>query len=153
MSRTWRSNQDAETSSEDCLLRDARIPDEVRGYLRAVVDHSNLRGNARQDVLSELVAHFEDGLAAGRSANDLLDEFGEGRLVGTLIRRTRGDEIWAPKRIMRLWRRTVPAAAELSSASLLMNGRNGVVSFVMSRTYVVQLRIHKGRVWRHEVLE
>jgi len=114
MSRTWRSNQDAETSSEDCLLRDARIPDEVRGYLRAVVDHSNLRGNARQDVLSELVAHFEDGLAAGRSANDLLDEFGEGRLVGSLIRRTRGDESWAPKRIMRLWRRTVPAAAELS---------------------------------------
>ena len=40
-----------------------------------------------------------------------------------------------------------------ASASLLMNGRNGVVSFVMSRTYVVQLRIHKGRVWRHEVLE
>ena len=40
-----------------------------------------------------------------------------------------------------------------TSASFLIFGRSGVVSSVLRRTYVVQLCIHKGRVWRHEVFE
>ena len=40
-----------------------------------------------------------------------------------------------------------------ASASFLISGSDGVVSSVVRRTYVVQLCIHKGRVWRHEVFE
>jgi putative ABC transport system permease protein len=98
---------------EEPLLREARIPDEVRGYLRAVIDHSKLRGTTRHDVLHELVAHFEDGLEAGRSADELLREFGDGRLVGALIRRSRGESLWGPRRMTKLWRGMALSATEL----------------------------------------
>jgi putative ABC transport system permease protein len=92
---------DDRVNSEERLLNQARIPEEVRGYLRAVMDISRLNRTARLEVLRELVAHFEDGLAAGRTAEDLLEEFGDGRLVGTLIRRSRRETRWTPRHIGR----------------------------------------------------
>ena len=41
----------------------------------------------RVEVSRELTAHFEDGLASGRTAADLLAEFGDPALAGGLIRR------------------------------------------------------------------
>ena len=100
--------------TEERLLGESRIPDEVRGYLKGVLDHSGLGSTARLDVLQELLAHFEDGLATGRTADYLLNEFGDGRLVGTLIRRSRYEGRCTPQHIAKLMNRAVNAAAELS---------------------------------------
>ena len=99
---------------EERLLDESGIPDEVRGYLRAVMDDSKLRGTARLDVLKELVAHFEDGLAVGRTADNLLNDFGDGKLVGTLIRRSRLETRGTPRRLGRLGNRTTDIAVGLS---------------------------------------
>jgi len=101
-------------SPEERLLKEARIPEEVRGYLRAVMDISRLSRGARLEVLAELVAHFEDGLAAGCSAEDLLKQFGDGRLVGTLIRRSRRETRWTPRPIGRFGDRIAGLAMGLS---------------------------------------
>jgi putative ABC transport system permease protein len=101
---------------EERLLAESRIPDEVRGYLRAVMDSSKLHGAARFDVLKELVAHFEDGLAARRTAEDLLNDFGDGELVGILIRRSRREARWTPRRLGRLGNRTADISQDLGQA-------------------------------------
>ena len=66
--------------NEDRPLHESHLSDEVRGYLLGVLDASRLRGSGRLDVMLELIAHFEDGLAAGRSAEELQKEFGDGKL-------------------------------------------------------------------------
>ena len=65
------------------------LPDQVRRRIDAVVAASGLTGPDRLDVTDELEAHFEDGLAAGRSAEELLDSFGEVETAARLIARTR----------------------------------------------------------------
>ncbi len=108
------NSSDDSRVTEERLLEESQVPDEVRGYLRGVLDHSRLARAARMDVLRELLAHFEDGLAAGRTTDDLLKEFGDGRLVGALIRRSRGEGRRNLRRAARLGRRTAVGIAELS---------------------------------------
>jgi len=92
---------EASSDREKTLLVESRLPDEVRRYLRAVMAKSDLHGDARLDVLEELVAHFQDGLAAGRNADNLLNDFGDGELVGAMIRRSRPEGRWMPRRVGR----------------------------------------------------
>lgn len=75
------------------LLTGADLPEEIRGYLRAVMDTSGLEGEARLDVLRELVAHFEDGLAAGRSREELLSAFGDEVMAGRMIAYARRKDV------------------------------------------------------------
>ncbi len=89
-------------NGEKDLLSSASIPEEVRGYLRAVLDTSKLPEKKREEVLRELLAHFEDGFAAGKSVDDLLKEFGDRRLLGTLIRRSKDKPRWSPTYIRRI---------------------------------------------------
>ncbi|MCK5651977.1 MAG: hypothetical protein KAJ42_11395, partial [Gemmatimonadetes bacterium] len=89
---------------ERSLLDTARIPEEIRGYLRALIDGSGLRGSTRLDVLRELIAHFEDGLAAGRSTEELLASFGDGVLAGRLIANARRGDATSPGLLSRIRR-------------------------------------------------
>ncbi len=57
------------------------LPRSVARAIGAMVARSNLQGSRRSEVLEEMIAHFEDGLAAGRPAAELLAEFGEVNLV------------------------------------------------------------------------
>lgn len=63
------------------------LPDAIATRLRAVVRGSGLRGDALLDVTRELVTHFEDGLAAGRTATELARDFGDEDVAASLIAR------------------------------------------------------------------
>jgi predicted permease len=57
--------------------------------VRAVLDASRLDLPARAEVEADLRAHFEDGLAAGVAAEDLLERFGDPAEAGRRIARAR----------------------------------------------------------------
>jgi putative ABC transport system permease protein len=58
--------------------------------IEEVVRRSRLQGSDRADVRDELVAHFEDGLAAGRTAQELLAAFGDATTSARWIGEERG---------------------------------------------------------------
>jgi hypothetical protein len=60
-----------------------RLADAVARTLRT----ARLPRRERGDVERELAAHFDDGLASGRPAADLIAEFGDPVVAGALIRR------------------------------------------------------------------
>ena len=65
----------------------AKLPQEIRLRLRRVLTESGLTGDALIDVARELVTHFEDGLEAGKSGDDLAKSFGDEQLVASMIAR------------------------------------------------------------------
>lgn len=81
----------------------SKLPACVAEYVRLVIRRMRYRKKTRQDVLAELVAHFEDGLKdcpAGKEreqkAQRLTAEFGDPKLLAALLRR-------AKKRCRPLW--------------------------------------------------
>jgi len=69
------------------VLAQSGLPADVRARLIAVLNGCGLRGPQLAEVASELTAHFEDGLRAGRSADDLLATFGDERVTARMIAR------------------------------------------------------------------
>ncbi|HEX5471280.1 MAG TPA: hypothetical protein VFW73_05310, partial [Lacipirellulaceae bacterium] len=67
----------------------ADLPAELAETVREVVGRSRLWRREKVDVAAELVAHFQDGLAAGRSPQDLLTSFGDPAAASQLIRRAK----------------------------------------------------------------
>jgi predicted permease len=67
--------------------RAAGLPDAVAARIAEVVVDSGLTDDRRAEVFRELVAHFQDGLEAGRPATELLASFGDGGLTARLLRR------------------------------------------------------------------
>jgi len=65
----------------------AGLPDPVRGLVLEVVKRTRLWRREKRRVAAELVGHFEDGIAAGQSAAQLVAGFGEPAVVAKLIRR------------------------------------------------------------------
>ncbi len=65
--------------------RAAGLPGPLAGRVADVVVTSGLPEDRREEVFRELVAHFEDGLAAGRRVEELLAAFGDGRHAARLI--------------------------------------------------------------------
>lgn len=66
------------------------LPERVHREVDEVLDRSGLEGAERADVRAELIAHFEDGLEAGRSVDELIATFGEAAEAGRLIGAERG---------------------------------------------------------------
>ena len=69
------------------LLASSTLPESLRTLVSGVVRRTRLRRLEKMDVARELVEHFEDGIAAGASAEELVAAFGEPRTAATLIRR------------------------------------------------------------------
>lgn len=63
----------------------AGLPAPLAARVADVVVSSGLPEDRREEVFRELVAHFEDGLAAGRRVDELLAAFGDGRRAARLI--------------------------------------------------------------------
>lgn len=63
------------------------LPAALAAIVTQVAKRTRLRRGERAEVAAELAAHFRDGLAAGRSAEQLAGEFGEPRGAALLIRR------------------------------------------------------------------
>jgi len=69
------------------LLASSTLPETLRRLVAVVVRRTRLRRLERMDVARELVEHFEDGIEAGASADELAADFGDPRVAATLIRR------------------------------------------------------------------
>ncbi len=83
------------------------LPVFVKEYIGVVIGHMGYRRVIRQEVRQELVDHFVDALSDCSSeeernacARALIQEFGDGKLLGTLLRR-------AKKRCRPFWRTAV----------------------------------------------
>jgi predicted permease len=68
------------------LARSRGLPAELADRVAEVVAESGLTEDRRSEVFHELVGHFEDGLAAGRTPAELLRSFGDERRTAALIR-------------------------------------------------------------------
>ena len=67
----------------------ADLPRDIQEKIVAVVSGARLGADDALDVALELITHFEDSLAAGKSSSQLLEAFGEDRITAKLITRTR----------------------------------------------------------------
>ncbi|MBI3838336.1 MAG: hypothetical protein HY288_10450 [Planctomycetia bacterium] len=67
----------------------AELPAPLSGLIYTVVRGSRLWRGEKIDVARELIAHFADGLGAGRSAEELVRDFGSPKQAAKLIRRAK----------------------------------------------------------------
>src|SRR4051812_15060392 len=65
------------------------LPDEIQDLLWKVVKGTRLWIGEKVEVAEELIAHFEDGIAAGDAAADLVNRFGDVKSAARLIRRAK----------------------------------------------------------------
>jgi hypothetical protein len=73
----------------ESLLDSSELPEVIQKRIRAIVSRAGLDIENKLDVAEELIAHFEDGLSAGKTSEALLGAFGDEHVVATLIVRTR----------------------------------------------------------------
>ncbi len=71
------------------IVEAAGLPAVLAGRVSRVVHATRLWSREKVQVARELVAHFQDGLEAGRGQSELLDSFGDERQVASLIRRAK----------------------------------------------------------------
>ncbi len=71
------------------VVRGAELTAEVQGLVLRVVRKTRLWRLEKTDVARELVAHFADGLEAGRTAEELIQAFGDEKAAAKLIRRAK----------------------------------------------------------------
>lgn len=70
-------------------IADSGLPAPIPGLVDRVVRRTRLWRRERLDVARELCAHFADGLASGRPAEDLVREFGPPKVAARLIRKAK----------------------------------------------------------------
>ncbi len=84
------------------LARGRGLPDEAARAIGALLAGADLDGPRRDEVFEELVAHFEDGLAAGRRVEELVSEFGgagvAARLLAEAVRTPPAPDVTLPSR-------------------------------------------------------
>lgn len=83
------------------------LPQSAREFIKLITKKMRYRKSVRRDVQAELTAHFEDELhdctdlrQREQKAKELIDNFGDAKLLGILLRR-------AKKRCRPLWRTVV----------------------------------------------
>ncbi len=83
------------------------LPQSAQDFIKLVIKKMRYRRKVRRDVKAELIAHFEDELAGctdeqqrDRKVKELIEQFGDAKLLGILLRR-------AKKRCRPLWRTVV----------------------------------------------
>lgn len=69
------------------IINDAEIPDASKAMLTMLIRKTRLWRLEKAGVARELVAHFEDAVAAGQDEGDTLEKFGDWRKAAILIRR------------------------------------------------------------------
>ncbi|HXT60284.1 MAG TPA: hypothetical protein VN699_16705 [Pirellulales bacterium] len=105
------------------LLRSTRLPAAVllpaplRNLLDAVLVRARLWQSERADIARELTDHFDDGLAAGRSPEQLVVDFGDPRQAARLIRRAK---LRSRPLAWRLLRHSLQGLSAVTGAVLLL---------------------------------
>ncbi len=78
-----------ERSSVERLLGASNLPWDVQQKIRAVVMGLDAPLDDKLDIAEELAVHFEDGLAAGKTVDTLVETFGDEQITASLINTTR----------------------------------------------------------------
>ncbi len=102
-------------------IASAELPAPLSGLIYTVVRRSRLWRREKIDVARELIAHFADGLSAGRSTEQLVADFGSAEQTAKLIRRAmrrRRPLWWQCVRISSRMFAAIVAASVLSYAVL-----------------------------------
>jgi predicted permease len=81
--------QDELSAATRRALTASDLPEEIQERIFAFISVLPLGADEAYDVALELIAHFEDGLSAGRPSAELLKSFGDERTVVRLIRKTK----------------------------------------------------------------
>ncbi|MGC4003210.1 MAG: hypothetical protein QM811_08780 [Pirellulales bacterium] len=68
------------------VLAESALPESIRQTILSVVQRTRLWRGERYDVTREFIAHFADGLDAGRTPEELLAAFGDPKQAAKLIR-------------------------------------------------------------------
>jgi predicted permease len=92
----------------ESLIAASGLPRDICQSILALVDRSGLERDKRLGIVRELVAHFEDGLAAGKSAIELLESFGDANAAGELMARATTVPGAAGHRVEQVWTRSDP---------------------------------------------
>lgn len=71
------------------LLAEAALPAPLSALIELIARRTRLWPREKLDVTRELIAHFRDGLEAGRAPEDLAREFGDPADAARLIRRAK----------------------------------------------------------------
>jgi hypothetical protein len=71
------------------LVASADLPTELTDAIQRVVRGTRLWRSEKVAVAADLLSHFQDGLAAGRTPDDLLHSFGDSQTAAQLIRRAK----------------------------------------------------------------
>jgi hypothetical protein len=71
------------------VIAAAELPVPLPSLIYTVIRGTRLWRSEKSDVARELIAHFADGLAAGRSADDLARDFGSPNQAAKLIRQAK----------------------------------------------------------------
>lgn len=100
-------------------LAERSLPVAAMQRVTEVVRRSGLWPQEKALVASELLAHFQDGLKAGRPVEDLVEEFGTPGDVAGLIRRAR---IRLRPLAWHAWRRSWQAAAVAAGLCVVYGG-------------------------------
>jgi hypothetical protein len=69
-------------------ITSAGLPEEIGRFVAEVVRRTRLRRDEQLDVASELLSHFAEGLAAGKSARDLMTAYGDPRTSARALRQS-----------------------------------------------------------------
>lgn len=67
----------------------SNLPPQLSAIVQHVVGRSRLWRREKLDVATELVSHFQEGLAAGRTPAELAESFGDPQTAAQLIRRAK----------------------------------------------------------------
>ena len=73
----------------ESIIAGGNLPSSLAGLVRVTVNRTRLWRSEQIDVANELVAHFQDGVLAGASADSLQSSFGDPRAAARLIRRAK----------------------------------------------------------------
>jgi hypothetical protein len=71
------------------LIADANLPSTLSELVLSVTRKSKLWRSEQIDVARELISHFQDGLDAGRTPAQLIEDFGDPEQAARLIRRAK----------------------------------------------------------------
>ena len=71
------------------IIANAQLPDDVGQLTYRVVKSTRLSRYEKADVARELIAHFEDGVQAGKSTSEMITTFGDPIQAATLMRRAK----------------------------------------------------------------
>ncbi|MDG1806311.1 MAG: hypothetical protein P8I27_00315 [Pirellulaceae bacterium] len=70
-------------------IANSDLPSDVKSRVMAVISNCRLSGSEKASVTYELLSHFEDGIAAGQSAETLLNDFGDSKVIAPLIQQSK----------------------------------------------------------------